>query len=107
MTILRRKSLAMSSARPERHKSSRGSRRKTMKSEPEHNNSQPDLIEAFLLIGSGLAHLGIMLFSTINSLLVAALPLASAAVIKRNSNYRSVLYWVSWICNVYSPLGQI
>jgi hypothetical protein len=40
-----------------------------------------------------------MLFSAIGTLLVAALPLTSAAVIKRNSNYESVLYWVSLLRN--------
>jgi hypothetical protein len=35
-----------------------------------------------------------MLFSTISTFLLAALPLASAAVIKRNNNYKNVLYWV-------------
>jgi hypothetical protein len=48
-----------------------------------------------------------MLFSTISTFLVAALPLASAAVIKRNNNYKNVLYWVSPLVNHQRLLDYI
>jgi hypothetical protein len=48
-----------------------------------------------------------MLFSTISTFLVAALPLASAAVIKRNNNYKNVLYWVSGLADHHHLLDYI